>query len=129
MSEAVVRKVIKTIPATRDRYTATPIKAETKRRVAAYARVSTDDEEQQTSYEHQVTHYTQYIQEHEGWLFAGMFTDEGITGTSTKHRDGFNAMINAAMAGKIEILSCKLIQCFTDDNRETPWNQALWKAA
>lgn len=75
MSEAVVRKVIKTIPATRDRYTATPIKAETKRRVAAYARVSTDDEEQQTSYEHQVTHYTQYIQEHEGWLFAGMFTD------------------------------------------------------
>jgi len=76
MSEAVVRKVIKTIPATRDRYTATSIKAETKRRVAAYARVSTDDEEQQTSYEHQVTHYTQYIQEHEGWLFAGMFTDE-----------------------------------------------------
>ena len=76
MSEAVVRKVIKTIPATRDRYTATPIQAETKRRVAAYARVSTDDEEQQTSYEHQATHYTQYIQEHEGWLFAGMFTDE-----------------------------------------------------
>ena len=110
MSEAVVRKVIKTIPATRDRYTATPIKAETKRRVAAYARVSTDDEEQQTSYEHQVTHYTQYIQEHEGWLFAGMFTDEGITGTSTKHRDGFNAMINAAMAGKIEIKTAKLIQ-------------------
>ena len=119
MSEAVVRKVIKTIPATRDRYTATPIKAETKRRVAAYARVSTDDEEQQTSYEHQVTHYTQYIQEHEGWLFAGMFTDEGITGTSTKHRDGFNAMINAAMAGKIDLILTKSVSRFARNTVDT----------
>lgn len=129
MSEAVVRKVIKTIPATRDRYTATPIKAETKRRVAAYARVSTDDEEQQTSYEHQVTHYTQYIQEHEGWLFAGMFTDEGITGTSTKHRDGFNAMINAAMAGKIDLILTKSVSRFARNTVDTLTTVRKLKAA
>ena len=129
MSEAVVRKVIKTIPATRDRYTATPITAETKRRVAAYARVSTDDEEQQTSYEHQVTHYTQYIQEHEGWLFAGMFTDEGITGTSTKHRDGFNAMINAAMAGKIDLILTKSVSRFARNTVDTLTTVRKLKAA
>ena len=129
MSEAVVRKVIKTIPATRDRYTATPIKAETKRRVAAYARVSTDDEEQQTSYEHRVTHYTQYIQEHEGWLFTGMFTDEGITGTSTKHRDGFNAMINAAMAGKIDLILTKSVSRFARNTVDTLTTVRKLKAA
>ena len=129
MSEAVVRKVIKTIPATRDRYTATPIQTETKRRVAAYARVSTDDEEQQTSYEHQVTHYTQYIQEHEGWLFAGMFTDEGITGTSTKHRDGFNAMINAAMAGKIDLILTKSVSRFARNTVDTLTTVRKLKAA
>lgn len=52
-----------------------------------------------------------------------------ITGTSTKHREGFKRMIADALDGRIEILSCKLIQCFPNHNRETPWNQALWKVA
>ncbi len=56
MSEATVSKIITTIPATLNRYTATPIRAEIKRRVAAYARVSTDDEEQLSSYENQVSY-------------------------------------------------------------------------
>ena len=119
MSEAAVSKVITTIPATLNRFTATPIRAEIKRRVAAYARVSTDDEEQQTSYENQVSHYTQYIKEHDGWLFAGMYTDEGISGTETKHRDGFNAMIRAAMAGEIDLIITKSISRFARNTVDT----------
>ena len=119
MNNAAAHKVVTTIPATLNRFTATPIHAVKKRRVAAYARVSTDDEEQQTSYENQVTHYTQYIQEHEGWQFAGMFTDEGITGTSTKHRDGFNAMINAAMAGQIDLILTKSVSRFARNTVDT----------
>ncbi len=119
MSEAAARKVITTIPATLNRYTATPILAITKRRVAAYARVSTDDEEQQTSYENQVSHYTQYIQDHDGWIFAGIFTDEGITGTSTKHRDGFNAMIRSALAGEIDLIITKSVSRFARNTVDT----------
>ena len=63
-----------------------PVK--TKRRVAAYARVSTDNEEQLTSYEAQVDYYTKLINANENYEFAGVFADEGVTGTSTKHRDG-----------------------------------------
>ena len=119
MSEAAVHKVVTMIPATLNRFTAAPIKSSQKRRVAAYARVSTDDEEQQTSYANQVTHYSQYIQEHEGWEFAGMFTDEGITGTSTKHRDGFNAMIQSAMAGNIDLIITKSVSRFARNTVDT----------
>lgn len=113
------RRVIKTFP-TRQRHHADgpqlPIK---KRRVAAYARVSTDDDEQLTSYENQVRHYTQYIQNHEGWEFAGVFTDEGITGTSTKHRDGFNAMVSAALAGDIDLIITKSVSRFARNTVDT----------
>ena len=119
MSETAMRKVITTIPATLNRFTATPIKEEKKRRVAAYARVSTDDEEQQTSYASQIAHYSKYIREHEGWEYAGMFTDEGITGTSTKHRDGFNAMIRAAMAGEIDLIITKSVSRFARNTVDT----------
>ena len=113
------RRVIKTYP-TRQRHHADgpqlPIK---KRRVAAYARVSTDDDEQLTSYENQVRHYTQYIRNHEGWEFAGVFTDEGITGTSTKHRDGFNAMVRAALAGDIDLIITKSVSRFARNTVDT----------
>ena len=59
-------------------------------RVCAYARVSTDSEEQETSYESQCQHYTEYISNNPAWDFAGIYADEGITGTSTKKRDEFN---------------------------------------
>lgn len=55
-----------------------------KLRVAAYCRVSTDSEEQETSYEAQVTHYTEYIQKNPEWELAGIFADDGISGTNTK---------------------------------------------
>ena len=98
------RRVIKTFPKRTGQRTDAPQLPVKKRRVAAYARVSTDDDEQLTSYENQVRHYTQYIRNHEGWEFAGIYTDEGITGTSIKHRDGFNAMVRAALAGDIDLI-------------------------
>ena len=81
-----------------------------KRKVAAYARVSTDREEQESSFEAQVSYYTQKIQSNPQWIFVEVYADEGITGTSTKKRDGFNRMIEDALAGKIEIKTAKLIQ-------------------
>ena len=67
-------KVI-TIPATRSRYTAAPINSRDKRKVAGYARVSTDHEEQQTSYEAQVDYYTNYIKGREDWEFVSVYTE------------------------------------------------------
>lgn len=83
-----------------------------KRRVAAYARVSTDEEEQQTSYENQVHYYTRYIQSHPDWEFAGIYSDEGISGLNTKHREGFNHMISDALSGKIDLILTKSISRF-----------------
>ena len=93
------RKVV-TIPPTVSRFTASPIAAQKKRRVAAYARVSTDSDEQFTSYEAQIDYYTQYIKARDDWEFVKVYTDEGITGTSTKHREGFKAIpIRLSTAG------------------------------
>jgi predicted site-specific integrase-resolvase len=78
-------KTVITIPATMNQFTAAPINSQKKRRVAGYARVSTDREEQQTSYEAQVDYYTSYIQSHADWEFAGIYTDEGISATSMKN--------------------------------------------
>ena len=68
-----------------------------KRRVAGYARVSTDKDEQFTSYEAQVDYYTQFIKRHADWEFVKVYTDEGISGLNTKHREGFNEMIRDAL--------------------------------
>ena len=80
-----------------------------KRRVAGYARVSTDSEEQQTSYAAQVEYYTSYIKERSDWEFVKVYTDEGISATNTKHRDGFNQMISDALDGKIDLIVTKMI--------------------
>lgn len=64
-----------------------------KRRVAGYARVSTESDEQFTSYEAQVDYYTKFIQANPGWEFVKVYTDAGISGLNTKNRDGFNSMI------------------------------------
>lgn len=83
-----------------------------KKRVAAYARVSTDSEEQLTSYEAQVDYYTKYIREHADWIFAGIYTDEGISATSTKKRDGFKQMVADALEGKIDLIVTKSVSRF-----------------
>jgi len=82
------------------------------RRVAAYARVSTEKDEQQNSYEAQIEYYTRYIKSNPEWIFAGIYSDEGITGTSIKRRDGFNKMIEDALAGKIDLIVTKSVSRF-----------------
>lgn len=83
-----------------------------KKRVAAYARVSTDSEEQLTSYEAQVDHYTRYIKGKDEWEFVEVYTDEGISATNTKHRDGFKRMIQDALDGKIDLILTKSVSRF-----------------
>ena len=80
-----------------------------KRRVAAYARVSTDSDEQYTSYAAQVDYYTQYIKNHIDWEFVKVYSDEGVSGLRTKNRVGFNEMISDAVAGKIDLIITKSI--------------------
>lgn len=83
-----------------------------KLRVAAYCRVSTDSDEQATSYETQVTHYTEYITGNPEWSFAGVYADDGISGTNTKKRGEFNRMIADCMDGKIDMVITKSISRF-----------------
>ena len=89
-----------------------------KRRVAGYARVSTDSDEQFTSYEAQVDYYTQYIKRNPEWEFVKVYTDEGISGTNTKHRIGFNEMIADAMSGKIDLIVTKSVSRFARNTRD-----------
>ncbi len=81
-------------------------------RVAAYCRVSTDSDEQRTSYEAQISYYTNYINGHSGWTLAGIFADEGLSGTQAKTRPQFNAMIEACEAGSIDLVITKSISRF-----------------
>ncbi len=79
-----------------------------KRKLAAYARVSTDHEEQQSSYEAQVIYYTDYIRGRSDWEYA----DEGISGCSIKGRKGFQTMVEEALAGKINLIITKSVSRF-----------------
>lgn len=83
-----------------------------KRRVAGYARVSTDKDEQFTSYEAQVDYYTQFIKKHPDWEFVKVYTDEGISGLGTRNRDGFNEMINDALSGVLDLIVTKSVSRF-----------------
>jgi DNA invertase Pin-like site-specific DNA recombinase len=84
-----------------------------KTRVAAYCRVSTDSEEQETSYEAQVSHYTEYIQSKPEWQLVEVYADDGISGTNTAKRDEFNHMIADCEAGKIDLILTKSISRFS----------------
>jgi len=81
-------------------------------RVCAYCRVSTGHEEQQSSYDAQISHYREYIQRHAGWRFAGVYADAGATGTSTRQRAEFMRMIDDCTAGKIDMVITKSISRF-----------------
>lgn len=105
-------KSVTTLPATISKYTAKPINSKEKRRVAGYARVSTETEDQQTSYAAQCDYYTNYIQSRSDWEFVSLYSDEGISATSTKHREGFNRMIEDALAGKIDLIITKSVSRF-----------------
>ena len=83
-----------------------------KRRAAAYARVSTERDEQQSSYKAQIDYYTKMISDNHGLEFVQVYTDEGVSGTDTKKRKGFTTMINDALQGKIDIIYTKSISRF-----------------
>jgi site-specific DNA recombinase len=103
---------IRVIPATIHQTSVHSSYVANKRRTAAYARVSTDSEEQLTSYEAQVDYYTKYINERPDWEFVGIYTDEGISAVNTKKRDGFNKMVTDALAGKIDLIVTKSVSRF-----------------
>ena len=77
---------VRVIPSTINPVTLSPLGQLNRRKVAAYARVSTDDEEQATSYETQVKHYTEFIQKKTEWEFVKVYADDGISGTSTDRK-------------------------------------------
>ena len=99
----------------------TPQEQEKKRhlRVAAYCRVSTDSEEQLSSYENQLAYYTEKIMKEPGWTMAGVFADEGITGTSTGKRKEFLRMIRQCRQGKIDMILAKSVSRFARNTVDT----------
>ncbi len=108
----MAEKNITLIPA-RKRVGSTAAKEKVKKlRVAAYCRVSTETEEQNSSYEVQVAHYTDFIKKNAEWEFAGIFADDGISGTNTKKREEFNRMIDECMEGNIDLVITKSISRF-----------------
>ena len=82
------------------------------KRVAAYCRVSTQQEEQINSYEVQTRYYTEKINAEPKWKLVRIFADKGISGTSTKHRDEFNKMIRMCKRGRIDMIITKSISRF-----------------
>jgi site-specific DNA recombinase len=106
-----IRKVTE-IPASITQFSSLPLGVTGRRRVAGYARVSTDTDEQFSSYEAQVDYYTNYIQDHEDWEFVSVYTDEGISGTSTAKREGFKQMIVDALDDKIDLIITKSVSRF-----------------
>ena len=87
-------------------------KSDEYQRVAVYARVSTDDVNQTSSFELQQKYYEDFVRQHEKWELVRIYADEGISGTSLKHRDAFNEMIADAKAGKIDLIITKSVSRF-----------------
>lgn len=83
-----------------------------KKRVAAYARVSLDSERLMHSLSAQVSYYSEYIQKNPHWIYAGVYADEGISGTQTDKRDEFNRLMKDCEDGKIDIILVKSISRF-----------------
>ena len=103
---------VRVIPATIKQNSAQNNNQAATRRTAAYARVSTDSAEQQTSYEAQVDYYTKYIKERPDLEFVKIYSDEGISAVNTKKRTGFNQMIADALVGKIDLIVTKSVSRF-----------------
>lgn len=112
-------RIVTKIDATRTFYSGVPMDVHRKRNAAGYARVSTDHDEQFTSYAAQVDYYTKFIRQNPDWNFVDVYTDEGISGTSRKKRDGFNRMIKDALNGKIDVIITKSISRFARNTVDT----------
>lgn len=110
---------VRIIPSKINPLTRLPNNSLHKRRVAAYARVSTEQEEQANSYEAQVDYYKNFINNRPEWQFVDIYTDKGISGTNHKHRDGFNKMIADARAGLIDLIVTKSVSRFARNTLDT----------
>ena len=104
---------VQIIKATKDDLFSSDSSAKDALKVAAYCRVSTGMEEQESSYEAQCLHYTSLIKENPSWEFAGIYADEGISGTQAKKRPQFLEMISACTEGKIDLILTKSISRFS----------------
>ncbi|MCR4719800.1 MAG: recombinase family protein [Firmicutes bacterium] len=114
-----MERTVTVIPQTINPMTRMSLTNPTKRKTAGYARVSTDSEEQLTSYEAQVDYYTKFIKKNPQWEFVKVYTDEGLTGVMRKHRDGFNEMIKDALEGKIDLIITKSVSRFARNTVDT----------
>jgi DNA invertase Pin-like site-specific DNA recombinase len=103
---------VQVIPAKKNNNLSTQITPIARRLTAAYARVSSDSEEQLNSYTAQVSYYTDYIQSRPELQFTKVYTDEGISALNTKKRDGFNEMVEDALAGRIQLIITKSVSRF-----------------
>lgn len=90
-----------------------------RKRVAAYCRVSTDDEEQLNSFSSQVKYYTELIEKEPNWMMAGVYSDEAITGTMVSKREGFQRMIKACVEGEVDMVITKSISRFARNTLDT----------
>ena len=88
-------------------------------KVVAYARVSTDSEEQLTSYSSQIKHYSEKIKSNPDWEFVEIYADEGLSGTQVKNRTEFQRMIDDALNGKIDMIIAKSISRFARNTLDT----------
>jgi DNA invertase Pin-like site-specific DNA recombinase len=91
----------------------------TRKRVAAYVRVSTDGEEQLQSFQSQKQYYQDKISQNKDWVMVEIYADEAITGTKTKNRDGFLKMIEDCMNGMIDVVMTKSISRFSRNLLDT----------
>ena len=99
------------------------------KRVAAYARVSTVKDAQENSLQSQQEYFTKYIRQHPDWVFAGMYTDDGVSGLSIRKRDGFNRMVADALDGKIDLILTKSLSRFARNTVDTLTTIRKLKAA
>jgi len=114
------RQVIEIGMKTQVASTTSNIKEEAKRlRVCAYCRVSTEEEMQMNSLENQTIHYTNYIRNNTEWMFVGIYSDRGKSGTKRAHRAGFNKMMRHALEGNIDLILCKSISRFARNVMDT----------
>lgn len=90
-----------------------------RKRVAAYCRVSTDHEDQLNSYRSQVKYYTELINKNPDWMMAGIYADEGITGTQVSKRNEFKKMIEACMLNQVDMIITKSISRFARNTLDT----------
>ncbi|SCY14566.1 MULTISPECIES: recombinase family protein [unclassified Butyrivibrio] len=107
--KGVAPELIKVVPANEE---ASIFDENVKLRVAVYARVSTGDPRQTSSYELQKNHYEDFVMQHPNWTLVKIYADEGISGTSLKHRDAFIEMIEDCKKGLIDLIVVKSVSRF-----------------